>query len=138
MVRRRLRYLGPHRQGTRTGDESAPPEELLYEGKPLKRESQVDLVRKRSPWSSSRPVERVLLGSHPARADVWLQGVGVGYEHARFYLSRASTEVNDLKVMRPDDVWVNDRAVDVHEWYDLKSGDELRLGPWRFRFEVEG
>ena len=137
MVRRRLLYLGPHPEGARSGDKSAPSEKLLYEGKPLKRDSLVDLVRKRSPWSSSRPVERVLVGSHPARADVWLQGVGVGYEHARLYLSRASSEVNDLKVMRPDEVWVNERAVDVGEWYDLKPGDELRLGPWRFRFEVE-
>ncbi len=132
MILRRLVYLGRREEPGQGSEEPA----LRCEGQPLTPQLRVDLVRRRSPWSPSRPVERILLGTHADRADLLLEGAGLVADHARLYVSKEDPTVNDLKVPQPDTVWVNGTAVGPHDWYDLQPGDELHLGPWRFLFEV--
>jgi len=93
------------------------------------------LVRRRSPWNSRRPQERVILGSHPARADVLLDGESIAPEHLRLYLPRDGQGPDDLKAIEDGTVRVNGAEVTHHEWYALQPGDEIECGPWRFRFE---
>jgi len=129
-VRRSIVYLGPEPGAEAQG-------ELRIEGEAPAPGAVVAVARRRSPWAD-RPVERVIIGSHPSRSDVLLEGGGIGPEHVRLYLSREDGSVNDLRAIPERDVRVNGRPIGPHEWCGLRSGDELALGPWRFRFIVGG
>lgn len=80
-------------------------------------------------------MERVIVGSHEARADVLLNGEGIYPEHVRLYISREGGVPADLLVIHPASTRVNGRAVEPREWTSLSGGEELELGPWRFRYE---
>jgi hypothetical protein len=133
MFSRWLRFLGAEPPAA----SSAAPEALRLEGAVLEVGSLIELARKRSPWSPQRLQERVLLGSHPGRADVRLEGPGICPEHLRFYLPRDGKGPDDLRAIVEGTVWVNGRALAPLEWHGLAPGDEIRCGPWRFRFERE-
>jgi hypothetical protein len=109
-------------------------ERLRGEGKLLEPGDVLVLERRRSPWNPHRDVDRVIVGSHRQRADVLLEGKGVHPEHVRLYLPRSEGPV-DLCPIRPESTRVNDRAVEPREWTQLAGGEELCLGPWRFRYE---
>ena len=128
MPSRKLIYLG-----------SNTPEsgEILVEGEPFQSGSAVVVKRRRSPWDPARPVERVIVGSDPARADVLIDAPGIEAEHVRLYLPVAGDGDNDLKVIVDGTVKVNARNVPHTEWLAVRSGDELELGPWLFRFDQE-
>lgn len=128
MPSRKLIYLG-----------SNAPEsgEILVEGDSFGTGSSVVLKRRRSPWDPARPVERVIVGSDPARADVLIDAPGIEGEHVRLYLPVTGDGDNDLKVIVDGTVKVNARNVPHTEWLAVRSGDELELGPWLFRFEQE-
>lgn len=127
MTRRRLVYLGSRSH--------APGEVITCEGAPIEVGAVLPLERRRSAWPESRAVERLILGTHPTRADLLLRGTGIAPEHVRLYVSRGSNEVNDLKPIQPGTVRVNGRTLD-HEWCSLEPGDEIDLAGWRFRWEV--
>lgn len=110
---------------------------ILIEGEPATPGRRVSLKRRRSPWDPDRDIERIIIGSHPARADVLIQAEGVKPEHVRLYLPLRGEGDNDLKVMVDATVEVNGRQVLHDEWYALKSGDQLGLGKWLFCFEEE-
>lgn len=135
MFLRRLVYLGSDHVLAAGAAGSGREKQLRYEGVPLEDGDVLQLVRKRSSWSRHRDVERVLLGSHPGRADVLLAGEGLQPEHVRFYLPKEAAGPNDLKVICESAVRVNGREADPHQWYELKTGDELLLASWHFRFE---
>jgi len=121
---RRLVFLGAR------GDER-----LRGEGKLLEPGDALILERRRSPWNPHRDVERVIVGSHRQRADVLLEGEGVHPEHVRLYFPRSGGPL-DLSAILPDSTRVNDRPVEPRDWTQLAGGEELCLGPWRFRYEA--
>ena len=108
---------------------------LLFEGQPLPPNQALRLQRKRSPWNPAREVERVIVGSHGARADILLEGEGIYPEHVRLYIPKESGVPADLLVINPASTRVNGRLVEPREWTSLSGGEELELGPWRFRYE---
>lgn len=143
-----LCFLGPSSAG------AAPP--LLCEGAPLEPGQSVPLVHRRSPWRADGSVRRVILGSHPSRADVRLEAPDLRPEHLRIYLTlspataktgappveRALAErlpaARPLVEVRPlagAAVRVNRRALEELEWRRLEGGEEIQLGSWRFRLE---
>lgn len=128
MLSRKLIYLG---------SSESEPGSILIEGEPGNPGRSVSLRRRRSPWDPARPVERVIVGSHPARADVLIDADGIEPEHVRLYLPVEGGGKNDLKVIVDGTVKVNDRPVLHTEWRALENGDELGLGSWLFRFEEE-
>lgn len=134
---RSLVFLGGTPGAENRGEAGSALVTLLWEGEPLRPGARIELRRRRSPWRTGRPVVRVILGSDRRRADVLLEGPGVEGDHARLYLSREGIEVNDFRVVRESDARVNGRPVRSGDWTPLASGDELSLGPWRFRFEIE-
>jgi len=125
---RRLVFLG------RTGEEPSG-EPLLHEGRPLSPGDALPLARKRSPWNAHRGVERVIVGSHPARADVLLEGVGIRPEHVRLYFPLSGPGPADLLPIEGAETRVLGRAAGPRDWTGLEGGEELALGPWRFRYE---
>ena len=127
----------PSRKLTYLGSSASDSSEILVEGETFLPGGVVALKRRRSPWDPSRPVERVILGSNPARADVLVKAVGIEAEHVRFYLPVDGCGDNDLKVIVDGTVKVNGRNVAHTEWLALVDGDELELGGWVFKFEQE-
>jgi hypothetical protein len=103
---------------------------------PLATGAELDVRRKRSPWGASRDVERVIVGSHGARADVLLSGEGIHPEHVRLYLPADPAPPIDLLAIREASTRVNGRAVEPRDWTQLAGGEEIELGPWRFRYEA--
>jgi hypothetical protein len=122
---RRLVFLG--------GPAGAEP--LLHDGAPLLPAVEIPLVRKRSPWNPARDVERVIVGSHAGRADVRLEGKGIRPEHVRIYLPRDEAQPVDLLAIHPGSTRAAGRAVEPRDWSRLAGGEEIELGPWRFRYE---
>ena len=128
----------PSRKLTFLGSSASDSGEILVEDEAFLPGGVVALKRRRSPWDSSRPVERVILGSNPARADVLVKAVGIEAEHVRFYLPVDGCGDNDLKVIVDGTVKVNGRNIPHTEWLALVDGDELALSSWLFKFEQEG
>ncbi|MBI4604216.1 MAG: FHA domain-containing protein [Planctomycetes bacterium] len=126
MVHRRLVFLGPRGSG----------EALRYEGRLLQGGESLPVVRTRSPWSPSAAAERVIVGAHPARADVLLEGAGIHPEHVRLYVPRAGGPA-DFLAIHPASTRVNGKPVEPRDWTRLEGGEEVELGPWRFRYEDE-
>ena len=128
----------PSRKLTFLGSSASDSGEILVEGEAFLPGGVVALKRRRSPWDPSRPVERIILGSNPARADVLVKAVGIEAEHVRFYLPVDGCGDNDLKVIVDGTVKVNGRNIPHTEWLALVDGDELELSSWLFKFEQEG
>ena len=128
----------PSRKLTFLGSSASDSGEILVEDKAFLPGGVVALKRRRSPWDPSRPVERIILGSNPARADVLVKAVGIEAEHVRFYLPVDGCGDNDLKVIVDGTVKVNGRNIPHTEWVALVDGDELELSSWLFKFEQEG
>jgi len=125
---RRLIFLG------RTGDEPSG-DALLHEGRPLSPGEALSIERKRSPWNAHRGVERVIVGSHPARADVLLEGPGIRPEHVRIYFPLSGPGPADLLPIEGADTKILGSSAGPRDWSSLQGGEELELGPWRFRYE---
>ena len=128
----------PSRKLTFLGSSASDSGEILVENEAFLPGGVVALKRRRSPWDPSRPVERIILGSNPARADVLVKAVGIEAEHVRFYLPVDGCGDNDLKVIVDGTVKVNGRSIPHTEWLALVDGDELALSSWLFKFEQEG
>ena len=128
----------PSRKLTFLGSSASDSGEILVEDEAFLPGGVVALKRRRSPWDPSRPVERIILGSNPARADVLVKAVGIEAEHVRFYLPVDGCGDNDLKVIVDGTVKVNGRSIPHTEWLALVDGDELALSSWLFKFEEEG
>ena len=126
------------RKLTFLGSSASDSGEILVEDEAFLPGGVVALKRRRSPWDPSRPVERIILGSNPARADVLVKAVGIEAEHVRFYLPVDGCGDNDLKVIVDGTVKVNGRNIPHTEWLALVDGDELALSSWLFKFEQEG
>ena len=126
------------RKLTFLGSSASDSGEILVEDEAFLPGGVVALKRRRSPWDPSRPVERIILGSNPARADVLVKAVGIEAEHVRFYLPVDGCGNNDLKVIVDGTVKVNGRNIPHTEWIALVDGDELELSSWLFKFEQEG
>jgi len=109
---------------------------LLFENEVLRDGSVLRLERRRSYWPASREVERLIVGADPKRCDLLLSGPGIGPEHVRFYLSRSSADVNDLKPIHEGTVAVNGQILG-HDWWELRPGDIIDLLHWRFRWEIK-
>jgi hypothetical protein len=122
---RRLVFLG--------GPEGEP---LLHEGAPIATAAAIPLVRKRSPWNPARDVERVIVGSHPGRADVRIEGAGIRPEHVRIYLPRDEAAPADLLAIHAGSTRVAGKAVEPRDWSPLAGGEVIEIGPWRFRYET--
>ena len=86
----------PSRKLTYLGSSASDSSEILVEGETFRPGGVVAFKRRRSPWDPSRPVERVILGSNPARADVLVKAVGIEAEHVSFYLPVDGWGANDL------------------------------------------
>ncbi len=127
----------PSRKLTFLGSSASDSGEILVENEAFLPGGVVALKRRRSPWDPSRPVERIILGSNPARADVLVKAVGIEAEHVRFYLPVDGCGDNDLKVIVDGTVKVNGRSIPHTEWLALVDGDELELSSWLFKFEQE-
>lgn len=127
----------PSRKLTFLGSSASDSGEILVEDEAFLPGGVVALKRRRSPWDPSRPVERIILGSNPARADVLVKAVGIEAEHVRFYLPVDGCGDNDLKVIVDGTVKVNGRSIPHTEWLALVDGDELELSSWLFKFEQE-
>ncbi len=128
----------PSRKLTFLGSSASDSGEILVEDEAFLPGGVVALKRRRSPWDPSRPVERIILGSNPVRADVLVKAVGIEAEHVRFYLPVDGCGDNDLKVIVDGTVKVNGRNIPHTEWLALVDGDELALSSWLFKFEQEG
>ena len=128
----------PSRKLTFLGSSASDSGEILVEDEAFLPGGVVALKRRRSPWDPSRPVERIILGSNPVRADVLVKAVGIEAEHVRFYLPVDGCGDNDLKVIVDGTVKVNGRNIPHTEWIALVDGDELALSSWLFKFEQEG
>ena len=128
----------PSRKLTFLGSSASDSGEILVEDEAFLPGGEVALKRRRSPWDPSRPVERIILGSNPARADVLVKAVGIEAEHVRFYLPVDGCGDNDLKVIVDGTVKVNGRNIPHTEWVALVDGDALELSSWLFKFEQEG
>ena len=77
------------------------------------------------------------MGSHPARADVLIAGEGILPEHVRLYLPGKDAAA-DLLAIHPGSTRAGGKAVEPREWAALQGGEEIEMGPWRFRFERGG
>ena len=86
----------PSRKLTFLGSSASDSGEILVEGDAFLPGDVVALKRRRSPWDPARPVERIILGSNPARADVLVKAVGIEAEHIRLYLPVDGCGENDL------------------------------------------
>ncbi len=124
---RRLVYLGT------TADAAAV---LRCEGKLVEPDTAVLLERRRSPWRKSSPQVRVIVGSHPVRADVRLEGQRIFPEHLRFYFSREGDGPVDVRALHDGSTRLNGEPVLALEWLTLEGGEEIALGPWRWRYEL--
>ena len=128
----------PSRKLTFLGSSASDSGEILVEDEAFLPGGVVALKRRRSPWDPSRPVERIILGSNPTRADVLVKAIGIEAEHVRFYLPVDGCGDNDLKVIVDGTGKVNGRNIPHTEWIALVDGDELALSSWLFKFEQEG
>lgn len=131
MSARRLVYLGvlPNLSADTTG-------ELHCEGASLEPNTACPLRRSRSPWSDHRPHERVIVGSHPDRADILLQGDTIYPEHVRFYFPKEGDGLTDMMVIHDDSTQVDGEMMPAHQWISLRGGEEIALGRWRWRYEA--
>jgi len=125
MRSRRLVYLG-------SNDPAAP---LSCEGRELSPGEAVELRHRRSPWRAGQEIERVIIGSHRSRADVLLEGSGIRPEHVRVYLPASDGPV-DFRPLHEGAASLAGRPIEALEWTPLAGGEEIELGPYRFRYEV--
>jgi hypothetical protein len=123
---RRLVFLGT----------TAAPLFLRHEGEVIAAGHVLLLVRRRSPWNPQRDTDRVIAGTHPSRADLLLAGEGIHPEHIRIYFSKVPGSPADLLAIHPGSTRVNGLPVEPREWTRLLGGEEISLGPWRFRYEA--
>jgi hypothetical protein len=123
---RRLVFLGGPEGGER----------LRLDGIPLAESAEIPLARTRSPWNPARDVERVIVGSHPGRADVRLEGPGIHAEHVRLYLPKDEAAPADLLAIHPASTRAGGKAIEPRDWAQLVGGETIELGPWRFRYET--
>ena len=128
---RRLVYVGKA-----AGDDPEDTRALRCEGQVVEPDAAFELERRRSPWSESRPHVRVIVGSHPSRADLLLQGDRIYPEHVRFYFPKEEDGPTDLRVIHEDSTLVNGKPASAREWVRLEGGEEIDLGPWRWRYEL--
>lgn len=128
---RRLVYVGKT-LGAEVGDETA----LRCEGSVVRPETAFELQRRRSPWRDSRPHVRVIVGSHPQRADLLLQGDRIYPEHLRFYFPKEGDGPLEMRVIHEDSTLLNGEPAPALEWLTLEGGEEIDLGPWRWRYEL--
>ena len=84
-------------------------------------------------------VTRVILGSDPAWADAVLvdEPLTIPREQARFYLRHAAPETSDFRAMKNCPLKINGQPHAPFEWINLRAGDEIELGHWRFRYEYQ-
>ena len=116
-------------------DESRAP--LHLEGQPLDPGTRVPAVWRRSPpWNPKLGFERVILGSHPSRADLHLEGDGVQLEHARMYFAREGDRI-EFRPLEADTTRIDGRDIERLEVVPLGGGEQIEIGPWKFRFELE-
>lgn len=134
---RELEFLGaiPEPGESKAREKTAS---LLHEGCALAPGALLPLVRKRSPWRAGRPTERVLVGSHPARADILLEGEGIRPEHVRVYFPREGDGPADLLVIESHTTRVAGQPVEPRDWTALQGDEEIEFGPWRFRYVHSG
>ena len=132
MTIRRLVYLGQV-----TGADVRDTAVLRCEGKPVEAEAVFELLRRRSPWRESRQHVRVIVGSHPGRADILMEGDRIFPEHARFYFPKDTGGPLDLMVIHEDSTHLNGEPAPAHQWLTLEGGEEIDFGPWRWRYEME-
>jgi hypothetical protein len=111
--------------------------ELRLDGQPLQIGDAIPLERKRSPWREGAGALRVIVGSHPSRADALLTGDGIFPEHVRIYFPGDGSPT-DLRALHPASASLNGTPVEQLAWTPLHGGEELSLGPWRFRYEEVG
>lgn len=89
------------------------------------------------PWNPRLGFERVIIGSHPSRADVRLEGEGIEPEHVRIYFSRDDDEIIDFRPLEASTTRVDGRLLERLEIVRMRGGETVELGPWKFRFELE-
>lgn len=116
------------------------PAARLVEPRGLEAGAGIPLTLKQGHNWSREDVTRVIVGSNPDRADVLLvdEPLTIGGEHARFYLNHAEPAASHLRPMKNSLVVINGEPQKQFEWIHPKNGDEIQLGAWRFRFEMEG
>lgn len=78
---------------------------------------------------------RVILGSHPDRADLLLRGEGIRPEHFRVYFRPEVAGSTEARPLLECPGHLNGRELEPLEWARLQTGDELSVGSWRFRYE---
>ncbi len=112
--------------------------DLTSEGKVLVPGDDLKVVWYRSPkWNPKLGFERVIIGSHPERADVRLEGDGIGLEHVRMYFSKNDPTHIDFRPLEEDSTKVQGRWIDKLEIVRMKGGEDIEIGPWRFQFELD-
>jgi hypothetical protein len=114
---------------------SSPEAPLRWEGRELLPGTAIELCRRRSPWKPGQEVERVIIGSHPTRADVLLEGPGIRPEHVRVYLPRGDGPA-DLRPLQEGAARLGGLPIAALAWTPLRGGEEVELGAFRFRYEV--
>ncbi|GEM_PF-1156090 len=114
------------------------PSSLRLDGTPLRQNDVIPLTLKHARRWTRQDVTRVIVGSHPDRADVLLmdEPLTIGGEHVRFYLNHADPPASHLRPMKNARVILNGERQRQFEWIHPKHGDEIELGAWRFRFEM--
>ena len=107
------------------GSRKSETGEILVEGEAFLPGDVVALKRRRSPWDPSRPVERIILGSNPARADVLVKAAGIEAEHVRFYLPVDGCGENDLELDEVlEDLKASLRDSATEGWLDVEEAEE--------------
>ena len=117
---------------------SAGEEQLLLEGSPLSIGAEITMVRRRSAWNAKRAVQRIIVGSLDARADLLLTGSGVMPEHVRFYVpvNLVPGQEFDMRPMQDASTWLNGQLLEDLAWIPVRGSEDIRFGPWRFRLET--
>jgi hypothetical protein len=113
---------------------------LTLDGVPLRTGDVVALLLKHAQRWTREDVTRVIVGSNPDRADVLLADdpPTIGGEHVRFYLNHSDPPASHLRPMKNARVVINGEPRKPFEWIHPKHGDEMQLGAWKFRIEMEG
>ena len=85
-------------------------------------------------------ITRVIVGSEPTWADLVLvdEPLTIRREQARFYLNHHAPERSDFRAMKDCPVIINGQPHPSFAWINIRHGDEMQLGCWRFRYEWQG
>lgn len=114
----------------------SPSERLAWEGRPIEPGERIPIAWGRSPiWNPRHRFSRIILGSDPDRADLRLVGSGIREEHIRFYVSTADGSL-EMRPMHERSTRLDGRWLERLEECRLRGGEELAVGPWRFRLET--